>query len=177
MKVNDFETMYLTGLQEARGLEETLLQALPKLADAADDRELAETLRSHLAETRTHFDRIRDLLARNSAMATAPADASIGAIVALAETTIATMRPGPVRDVTLIALVQRIEHQEIAIYGTLAAYAKMLGRHDEKRVLGAILEEERGADEDLTDIAVRLVSPPATSVPLRADGRAGGVAA
>jgi ferritin-like metal-binding protein YciE len=65
--------------------------------------------------------------------------------------------PGALRDTAIIAAAQRIQHFRIATYGTLAAYAKLLHHHDEKRVLGAILEEERAIDEDLTVIATDLI--------------------
>jgi len=61
----------------------------------------------------------------------------------------------------MIGALQRIQHYLIATYGTLAAYAKILGRHDEKRILGAILEDERAFDEDLTVIASSILVPDA----------------
>lgn len=159
MQIHDFETMYIAGLQEARSIEEMLIEALPRLADAADDRELADTFRAHHAETRVQLERVKDILDRYNASTPGGTGGTIEAMIQLAENATATMERGALRDATLISLSQRIEHYEMAIYGTLASYAKLLGRHEDKRTLGAILEEERAADEDLTDIADGLVNP------------------
>lgn len=159
MEFRDFETMYLTGLQGACNLEAMQLDALAAMADAAEDRELADELQAHLAETRAQYEQIRDLLKRYRADRGELRDEAMKVMIGETERLVATVERGPLRDAALIAAAQRIEHQEIAVYGTLAAYAKMLGRHEEKRILGAILEEERAADEDLSDIATGLVNP------------------
>jgi ferritin-like metal-binding protein YciE len=88
-------------------------------------------------------------------------DGSMRAMIAEAEKMIARMPPGAVRDAELIASTQRIEHYEIAVYGTLATYAKGLGLPEDKKILGAILEQEKAADEALTDIATGVVNPKA----------------
>ena len=164
MRNQDFAALYVAGLQEARGLEEMLIQAMPRLIEAAEDRDLVETLRAHLTETRKQHDRVRELAERNGASGTAPRDPAIAAMIATAEASTLRLARGDARDAMLIALAQRIAHYEVAVYGTLAAYAKTLGRHDEKRVLAAILEEERAADDDLSDVAVALVDPPPVHV-------------
>ncbi|MCW5697709.1 MAG: ferritin-like domain-containing protein [Bauldia sp.] len=159
MEIRDFQTMYLTELQEARSLEALQIDALPVMADAADDRELADAFQAHLAETRAQFDQVEAILKRHRVAETMPATASAQAIVAEAQAIVDKVERGPLRDAALIAWAQRIEHLEIALYGTLATYAKMLGWHEEKRTLGGILEEERATDEDLSDIATMLVNP------------------
>jgi ferritin-like metal-binding protein YciE len=74
------------------------------------------------------------------------------------------MPKGPLRDAAMIASAQRIEHYEICVYGTLATYAKGLGLPEDKKILGSILEEEKAADEALTDIATGIVNPQALAV-------------
>jgi ferritin-like metal-binding protein YciE len=175
VQIHDFESMYISGLEEASAIEGLLVAALPTFIDAADDDELRETFRAHHAETRIQLERINVLLDCHGVKSAATNDGAIAALVADARDAAASMERGALRDTVLIGLAQRIEHEEIAIYGTLAAYAKILGRHDEKRTLGAILEEERSADEDLSEIADALVNPRAAAlmmpVPADADFR------
>ncbi len=173
MKIHNFESMYIAELREARCLEELLLKAWPAMADAADDSELKDTFRSHSAETSRQLDKLQEILDRNAAPAGVLKDCMTEAMIDKANDIIANIDRGPLRDAALISIAQRIEHYQIAIYGTLATYAKMLGRHDEKRMLGAILEEERAVDGDLSDIADDVVNPHALAVRARTNGYAG----
>ncbi len=159
MKTSDFETMYVGGLQEAEALAATVAEGLTELHTQADDPELRETLRAHAIDARANAIKLKSLLNCHGRLLDADVDASVDALFALARHAMATTERGSLRDMALISLVQRIEHHEIAIYGTLAAYAKILGRQDEKLALGAILEEDRATDEDLTAIAARLAQP------------------
>lgn len=159
MKTNDFETMYVAGLQEAEALAMTVAEGLTELYPAANDPELRTTLRAHAIDARENAVKLKSLLNCHGRILDIDADGSIDALFALARHSVATTERGSLRDMALISLVQRIEHHEIAVYGTLAAYAKVLGRQDEKLALGAILEEDRATDEDLTAIANRIALP------------------
>ena len=160
MQMSSFEEMYTAELQEARSFEEMLTDALPRMAKLANHKELVRAFEDHLEETRTHLDHVSELLRLHNA-APAHRDGSVQAMIREAEK-MAEMPPkGPLRDAALIESAQRIEHYEIAVYGTLATFAKGLGRPDDKRILGAILEEEKAADQALTDIATGLVNPQA----------------
>ncbi|MCW5719126.1 MAG: DUF892 family protein [Bauldia sp.] len=159
VKTNDFETMYVAGLQEAEALAVTVADGLTELYPQADDPELRATLRAHAIDARANAIKLKSLLDCHGRLLDADVDGSVDALFALARHAMATTERGSLRDMALISLVQRIEHHEIAIYGTLAAYAKILGRQDEKVALGAILEEDRATDEDLTVIATRLAQP------------------
>jgi ferritin-like metal-binding protein YciE len=173
VKIQNFETMYIAELREARCLEELLLKAWPNMADAADDPELKDTFRAHAIETSKQLDNLQEILDRNAAPTGALKDCMTEAMIDKASEIVDTIDRGPLRDAALISIAQRIEHYQIAVYGTLATYAKMLGRHDEKRMLGAILEEERAVDGDLTEIADDLVNPHALAVRARSNGHAG----
>lgn len=165
MKTNDFETMYVAGLQEAEALAMTVAEGLTELYPAADDPELRQTLRAHAIDARENALKLKSLLNCHGRLLDMDVDGSVDALFALARHAMATTDRGSLRDMALISLVQRIEHQEIAVYGTLAAYAKVLGRQDDKIALGAILEEDRSTDEDLSAIANRIALPyPAMSV-------------
>jgi ferritin-like metal-binding protein YciE len=160
--IRTFEELYAAELAEARSAEEMLVRALPGMAKAADNPELKLAFEEHLAETRTHLARMDELVQRHP-RGEKESDGSMSAMVAEAEKMIARLPFGALRDAELIASAQRIEHYEIAVYGTLATYAKGLGLPEDKKVLGAILEEEKAADEGLTDIATGIVNPQAMS--------------
>jgi ferritin-like metal-binding protein YciE len=157
MTIQDFEAMYVADLHRAREDAKALIAALPKLADASADPELAAAFKAHLTETSQQLDRL-DRMAADYAASTAASDgAAMKALLSQAIHAGDGIDPGALRDTAIIAAAQRIQHFRIATYGTLAAYAKLLHHHDEKRVLGAILEEERAIDEDLTVIATDLI--------------------
>jgi ferritin-like metal-binding protein YciE len=159
VKTNDFETMYVAGLQEAEALAMTVADGLTELYPQADDPELRETLRAHAIDSRENAIRLKSLLNCHGRLLDVDLDGAVDALFALARHAMTTTPRGTLRDMALVSLVQRVEHHEIAIYGTLAAYAKVLGRQSDKLALGAILEEDRATDEDLTAIASRLALP------------------
>ena len=152
----EFENEYFGGLKQARADAAALVPAFAELAKAADDRELTEALRTHVNDLSHEVDRLGELHLPDDGGET---DETIAVLAARALRTIAAAPAGALRDAAMIAAIQHVQHYQIATFGTLAAYAKMLGRHDEKRVLGAFLEDERAFDEDLTVIAGGILAP------------------
>jgi ferritin-like metal-binding protein YciE len=156
--IKDFKDMYLAELQEARSLEEMLIGALPKMAEKAQDSGLKQALQSHLDQTRSHRERLEEILGRHGAAGEHHTDQSMQVLISEAEKMVDMVNDGPVRDAALISSAQRIEHYEIALYGTLASYADSLGLGDDKQVLHDILEQEKTADEMLSELAVGSVN-------------------
>jgi len=163
MNVDDFREMYKAELQELRSVEEQLVQALPKVVEMAEHPELKEALRSHLDETRSHRDRLDGLLRQHGAKPREHVDQSMQAIVRETEKWAKMVKDPDCRDAGLIASAQRVEHYEIAVYGTLTSWAKQLGLGEDQRTLHAILDEEKHADEKLTELAKRVVNPEAAA--------------
>jgi ferritin-like metal-binding protein YciE len=163
MNVNDFRQMYVTELQELRSVEAQLIYALPKMADAASHPELKQAIQSHLEETRSHLDRLDEVLRRHGAEPREHVDQSMQAIVREAEKWARMVQDPDLRDAGLIASAQRVEHYEIAVYGTLATWAQQLGLDEDERTLRTILEEEKRADEKLTGLAKQVVNPDAAT--------------
>lgn len=158
MKRLDFEAVYLGAVNRAERDLRALIDGLPAIASATADGELAETVRAKLAESTDALARLGKIGDRATADPEARSDA-IDCILASVATTARSLDKGLLRDVALIAAIQHVQHHQIATFGTLAAYAKALGRHDDKRVFGAILEEERAIDGDLSMIAAGLIEP------------------
>lgn len=161
MEIRTFEELYIAELQEARSFEQMLVEALPKMAEAAEDEELVEAFQRHLDETRFHLQQVQGILEMRKAGAADHRDSSMEKLIQEAEKMLRMVPEGPLRDAAIIASAQRIEHYEIAVYGTLATYAELLDLEEDKEALGAILDEEKDADETLSDIAAGIVNPEA----------------
>lgn len=163
MNIDTFREMYVAELQELRSVEAQLLEALPKMADAAGHPELKQAIQSHLGETRSQRDRLEEILRRHGVEAREHVDQSMQAIVRESDKWARMIQDPDLRDAGLIASAQRIEHYEIAVYGTLATWAKQLGLEEDLRTLHAILDEEKHTDETLTTLAKRVVNPEAAA--------------
>ncbi|HET7413561.1 MAG TPA: DUF892 family protein, partial [Pararhizobium sp.] len=153
MDVEDFRQMYLAELQEACNAEAQLVEALPKMAAAASHEELKHGIESHLQETRSHHDRVENLLRSHGADPSAHKDQSMQAIIGESDKWSKMVPDHGLRDASLIASAQRIEHYEMALYGSLATWAKQLGLSEDEATLHAILEDEKRADQKLSGVA------------------------
>jgi ferritin-like metal-binding protein YciE len=163
MNVDSFRDMYIAELQELRSVEAQLIEALPKMADMAGHAELKQAIRSHLQETRAQQARLDAILTRHGAEPREHVDQAMQAMLKEAEKWAGMVRDQDLRDAGLIASAQRVEHYEIAVYGSLATWAKQLGLDEDVRALLAILEEEKRTDERLSRLAKRMVNPDAAT--------------
>ena len=161
MNIETLKDLYLGELQEARSVEAQLSEALPKMMDAASAGDLKGALESHLGETRSQLERMGEMLRRHGTDTRAHSDQSMQQIIAEADKWIGMVDDPACRDAGLIASAQRIEHYEIAVYGTLATWAKQLGLEEDAETLRTILEEEKSADDTLTELAKNAVNPEA----------------
>jgi ferritin-like metal-binding protein YciE len=163
MNVDNFRSLYSAELQEACNLEAQLVQALPKMAGAAHDPELRDAVRMHLEETRDHQHRVEAIL-RGHNVGAGPrehTDQTMQAIIRESQKWAGMVQDPDLRDAGLVASLQRIEHYEIAVYGTLATWAKQLRLQEDMHALLDILAQEKGADERLTKVAKANVNPTA----------------
>ncbi|HET7409781.1 MAG TPA: DUF892 family protein [Paracoccaceae bacterium] len=161
MAIDDLRQMYLSEMQEQRSAEEQLVQALPKMSEMASQTSLADALQSHLRETRSQLDRLDGILSAHGAQPRAHQDDSMATIIAESEKWAKMIDDAQARDAGIIASAQRVEHYEIAVYGTLATWAKQLGLDEDLEVLLGILDEEKAADEKLSRIAKADANPQA----------------
>jgi len=140
-------------LSDVYSAEKQLTKALPKMARAATEPALAEVFNSHLEETREQVDRIDRVVELCGIKLKRMKCAAMEGLIEEGQEVISEMEKGPVLDAALIAAAQKVEHYEIASYGTLAELAKQLGHDEAKQVLGETLEEEIGADQKLSRLA------------------------
>ena len=163
MNVDNFREMYIAELQELRSVETQLVEALPKMANMASHPELKQAIQAHLEETRKQQSRLDEVLRRCGAEPREHVDQAMQAMLKEAEKWANMVQDADLRDAGLIASAQRVEHYEIAVYGSLATWAKQLGLQEDLQVLHAILEEEKRADEKLSALAKREVNPDAAA--------------
>jgi ferritin-like metal-binding protein YciE len=161
MNVTSLRDLYIAELQEIHSVEGQLIEALPRMAGVSGHPELKQGIQTHLEETRAQQSRVEEILRRHSAEPREHVDQAMQAMLQEAEKWASMVQDQNLRDAGLIASAQRVEHYEIAVYGSLATWAKQLGLDDDLQVLLAILEEERRTDERLSRLAKRMINPDA----------------
>ena len=147
------KALLIEELKDLFHAENQLLKALPKMAKAATNPELKAGFTGHLAQTRGHVDRLAQSLKIMGLPAKGKTCHAMLGLVEEGTEAIETKGPDAVRDAALIGAAQRVEHYEIAGYGTARAWARHLGYNDAAKLLDQTLEEESMANELLTRIA------------------------
>lgn len=158
----NLHALYINQLRVLLSAEEQIVRALPNLVVRATDLELQEAFRAHINETEAQIKRLEAILATKKSNSpevdsTGPQKCkAIAAMVEEAEEMIADARDAWVRDAAIIAAAQRIEHYEIAAYGTVRQFAQVLGELEAASLLDQTLKEEGHADHLLSQIAERV---------------------
>jgi ferritin-like metal-binding protein YciE len=143
MQIKNFKDMYIAELQELVSVESQLDIALKRMADAASHASLKRELLRHRGETKEQSKRLQSILQNHGAKLRAHTDQAMEALVNETEKMLALLE-GELRDAGLIASAQKLEHYEIAAYGTAAALAGQLELRDDQRMLHDSLEEAHG---------------------------------
>jgi ferritin-like metal-binding protein YciE len=157
------DELFLALLQDVYYAEKQLVKALPKLAKEAKDNGLKKAFTDHLKETEGHVERLEKVFEMIDKPAKGKKCDAILGIIEEGKEVIEKVDDDQVLDAGLIASGQAAEHYEIARYGTLVAWAKLVGKPQVARLLHQTLEEEKHADELLTQIADRSVNEHALS--------------
>src|ERR1700744_1368891 len=153
MAIKTIEDLFIHELSDIYSAEKQLTKALPKLARAASAPELKEAFESHLEETLGQVERIDQIVELLDIKLKRIKCAAMEGLVEEGKEVIEEVEEGPLRDAALIGGAQKVEHYEIASYGTISAIAKQLGYNDAIPLLQATLKEEKAADEKLTLLA------------------------
>ncbi|MGF6492789.1 ferritin-like metal-binding protein YciE [Luteibacter sp. 621] len=153
MTVKTIEELFVHELSDIYSAEKQLTKALPKLARASSSPELAEAFDLHLDETMGQVDRIDQIVELLGIKLKRMKCAAMEGLVEEGKEVIEEIEKGPLRDVALIGGGNKVEHYEIASYGTLAAMAKQLGYTKAVPLLLETLAEEKAADKKLTMLA------------------------
>jgi ferritin-like metal-binding protein YciE len=165
MKLNSLHDLYVSELRDLYDAEERITKALPKLAEAANSPDLRSAFEEHLEQTQMQVQRLEQIFRM---LDEAPKGQKCKGIVGIIDEGENVMdeaedAPPAVCDAALIASAQRVEHYEIAAYGTLRTFARRLGFEDQARLLQQTLDEEGNADKKLTSLAESYINEEAKS--------------
>jgi ferritin-like metal-binding protein YciE len=153
MKPNTLRELYAEQLKDLYDAEHQIMKALPKMIEAAQAAELRDALNEHLDATKEQADRIEQIFKNLGERQQAEKCKGMQGIIEEGNKLINEIGNDDVRDAAIIASAQRVEHYEIAGYGTARTYAELLGEQDARGLLQQTLNEEEEADQVLTDLA------------------------
>lgn len=148
--------LYNIALQRQLSSEMQIVDALQEMVEKSTAPQLASAFRQHLEESRTHVSRLERILDENSGEHETSKCKITAALVSGAQSDISSAKDDHVRDVVLIASGNQVEHHEIAMYGTLANWAMILGETAHAQLLEKTLEEEKNADKVLTKLSEQI---------------------
>jgi ferritin-like metal-binding protein YciE len=153
MQENTLKQLYVEELRDIYDAENQLIKALPKMAAAATSEDLRSGFEEHLEQTKEHAARIEQIFSALKEKPTGKKCKAMQGLVSEGSEMIKEDFEGEVKDAGLIAAAQRVEHYEIAAYGTVRTYASILGEEDAVSLLEKTLEEEKETDQKLTELA------------------------
>jgi ferritin-like metal-binding protein YciE len=153
MKLQSLNDVLVHELQDLHSAEQQLVEALPKMAGAATNDKLRTAFNDHLGETRHHLERIEDVCSQIGISPSGQRCKGMEGLIREGDEIITAAGDPAAKDAALIAAAQRVEHYEIAAYGTARTLADELGFDDAKDLLDQTLDEESNADSLLTKIA------------------------
>jgi ferritin-like metal-binding protein YciE len=140
-------------LNDLLNAEQQLIEALPQMASRAASRELKAAFKSHLGQTRLHQRRVSQALKQLGEKPDGRTCEAMEGLIEEGEELMKSAQPGALQDAMLITAAQKVEHYEIATYGTARTYARVVGERGVARLLDETLKEEKAADKKLTSIA------------------------
>ena len=164
MKLDSLHQLYVHELKDMYNGEQQILKALPKMARNASSPQLRAAFEGHLEQTRGHVDRLEQIFQKLDEPTKGQKCKGLEGIISEGEEMVENEdAPPAVADAALIAAAQRVEHYEMAAYGTVCNYARRLGFEDQARLLHQTLQEEIATDKKLTTIADSYINEEAKS--------------
>ncbi len=145
-------------LKDIYWAEKALTKAIPKMVKNATNETLVKALKSHLIETEGHVQKVEKVFAVIGKKAQAKKCEAMDGLIKEAKEIMESSDKGAMCDAGIISAGQKVEHYEIASYGTLKTFARILGHTKAVEILEKILGEEKGADQTLTEIAERIIN-------------------
>jgi ferritin-like metal-binding protein YciE len=164
MSLDSLESLFLEELKDIYNGEKQILKALPRMAKAADSGELRQAFAKHLKETEGQVDRLERILRDLGQPVRGKQCKGMEGILEEGKEKLQSDGEGPVLDAALIASAQKVEHYEIATYGCLCTYARLLGHTEAAELLEQTLAEEEAADKKLTELGESGINEAAVAV-------------
>ena len=156
MKLETLKDLYIHELKDLFSAENQIIKALPKMAKAASDAQLAAGFKEHLAQTKEHAARLEKILKSHDETTRGPKCKGMEGVLKEGAEMIEEDAAEDVRDAGLISAAQRVEHYEMAGYGTARTYAGLLGDRQGQKLLQTTLDEEGATDKKLTKLAEKI---------------------
>lgn len=153
--IEDLKTLYVTQLRMLLSTERQIIDALPKMKQAATEPQLRDVLQSHLQETEVQAQRLEQILPQLTKDSDEKKCAVTASLISAGESIIKDSKDDAVRDAAIIAAAQKVEHFEMASYGTARDWARILGLGQQAELLDKTLQEEKHADGLLTQVSHR----------------------
>jgi ferritin-like metal-binding protein YciE len=151
--LDSLRKLYIDQLQQLHSAETQITEALPKMIDAATEPELKQALQTHLQETEGHVSRLEQILNEKEGGVHSKDSKGMDALISEGNDIVKDAADESVRDAGIIAAAQKVEHYEIAAYGTVRTFAEILGEERDADLLEQTLDEEKHADSILTSIS------------------------
>ena len=161
MKLNTLKQLYMEELRDLHSAENQLLKALPKMAKGASSEELKLAFKNHLDQTKVHVERLEEIFERLDETPKGKTCQAMKGLVEEGSEILGEDGEESVLDAGIIAAAQKVEHYEIASYGTVRTFAQLLGEDEAAELLQETLDEEGEADKLLTQLAQEIVNPEA----------------
>ena len=158
MQLETLKDLYIHELKDLHNAEKQLTKALPKMAKAASNEQLAKGFKEHLEQTEEHVNRLEKILESLDQSTRGQKCKGMEGLIEEGSEMIEEDAEDEVRDAGLIAAAQRVEHYEIAGYGCVRTYAELLGDNKGAELLQQTLDEEGATDKKLTELAKTLIN-------------------
>jgi ferritin-like metal-binding protein YciE len=158
MTVDSIEKLLLEELKDLHSAETQITKALPKMIQAASSPELKKAFEKHLKETEGQIERLDRAFEVMGKKSTNKTCEGMKGLLSEGAEMMREIKVGEVRDAALISAAQRVEHYEIAAYGTVRSYAQQMDQSEVADLLEQTLEEEKATDEKLTQISKKINS-------------------
>ena len=172
MNINSIEKLLIEELGDLHSAERQITKALPKMIKAATSKELQSALEHHLRETEGHVQRLEEAFKAFGTNASSKTCEGMKGIIEEGERSMKSAEEGEFRDLAIISGAQRVEHYEMAAYGSARTFARLLGQEKAAELLQSTLDEESETNESLNQLAESMVNPEALSgTELTADSR------
>jgi ferritin-like metal-binding protein YciE len=158
MKQTTLEELFVDALKDLLSAVTQLIKALPKMAKAANSEELRAGFESHWRQTQGHADRLNQILTSMDASPRAKKCKAMEGLIEEGKELMTENADSDVLDAALIAAAQKVEHYEIASYGTVRTWAQLLGNQEAVDLLQQTLDEEKETDDKLSHLALQTVN-------------------
>ena len=165
MHMENLEDLMKEELKDVLNAENQIIKALPKMIKKASNEELKAAFEEHLEVTKEQASRVEQVMEMMGMPTRGKTCKAMKGIIEEGQEMMSEDAEEDVMDAALIGAAQKVEHYEIATYGTLCTYADLLGLQEAKRLLGQTLDEEKETDERLSELAERLINLEAADGP------------